>query len=153
MSAVTEVALAQPGVAAIYRAEELQDRPATQNPMRNAMADSYFPGRSGDLLIVPKPYWLLDGSPLGKTRAYGTGHGTPYNYDQRVPILFMGYGIQPGEYHGEVTPADIAPTLASLCGVTLAPRDGHVLAQALAKPAESYVAPKSPQQPAAAAKP
>jgi hypothetical protein len=34
-----------------------------------------------------------------------------------------------------VTPADIAPTLATLCGVTLAPRDGRVLAEALAKPA------------------
>jgi hypothetical protein len=47
----------------------------------------------------------------------------------------MGYGIQPGDYYREVTPADIAPTLASLCGITLAPRDGHVLAEALAKPA------------------
>jgi predicted AlkP superfamily pyrophosphatase or phosphodiesterase len=84
---------------------------------------------------VPKPYWLVDGTPSGKSRDYGTGHGTPYNYDQHVPILLMGFGIQVGEYHGEVTPADIAPTLASLCGVTLSSRDGHVLAQALSKPA------------------
>jgi predicted AlkP superfamily pyrophosphatase or phosphodiesterase len=134
MRAITDAALTQPGVATVYSAEELQDRPATQSATRNAMADSYFPGRSGDLFIVPKPYWLLDGTPAGKTRSYGTGHGTPYNYDQHVPILLMGYGIQPGEYHGDVTPADIAPTLASLCGVTLATRDGHVLAQALSKP-------------------
>jgi predicted AlkP superfamily pyrophosphatase or phosphodiesterase len=135
IQAVTDAALAQPGVAAIYSAEELQDRPATQSPTRKALADSYFPGRSGDLFVVPKPYWLMDGTPSGKTRGYGTGHGTPYNYDQHVPILLMGFGIQPGEYHGEVTPADIAPTLASLCGVTLSSRDGHVLAQALSKPA------------------
>jgi predicted AlkP superfamily pyrophosphatase or phosphodiesterase len=134
MQAVTDAALSQSGVAAVYWAEEVQGRPATQNPIRSAVANSYFPGRSGDLYFVPKPYWLVDGTSAGKTRSYGTGHGTPYNYDQHVPVLLMGYGIQPGDYYREVTPADIAPTLASLCGITLASRDGHVLAEALSKP-------------------
>lgn len=135
MKTVVEAAMAQPGVAEVYRAEELADRSATQSPLRRALAASYFAGRSGDWFIVPKAYWLMDSTPAGKARDYGTGHGTPWNYDQHVPLLLMGYGIQPGEYHGAVTPADIAPTLASLCGVTLAPRDGRVLAEALAKPA------------------
>lgn len=133
LQAVTSTALSQPGVAHVFRAEELQDRPSTQSPTRRAFSDSYFPGRSGDLFIVSKPYWLMDGTPVGKPRSYGTGHGTPYNYDQNVPVLFMGFGIQHGQYFDEATPADIAPTLASLCGVTLASRDGHVLAHALLK--------------------
>ena len=133
MRAVTEAALAQPGVAEVFRAEQLQNRPATQSPTRRAMADSYFPGRSGDLFIVPKPYWLMDSTPQGKARSYGTGHGTPYNYDQHVPVLLMGFGIKHGEYFDEITPADIVPTLASLCGITLASRDGHILGRALAK--------------------
>lgn len=133
MAAAVDAIKSVPGVADVYRAEQLADRPATQSPIRRAMADSYLLGRSGDLLIVPKPYWLMDGTAAGKTRSYGTGHGTPYSYDQRVPILWMGYGIRPGEYYGEATPADIAPTLASLCGITLAPRDGHVLAEALSQ--------------------
>ncbi len=87
-----------PGVAAVYRAEELRDRPATQSPTLRAFANSYFPGRSGDLFILPKPYWLLDSTPAGKPRTYGTGHGVPYNYDQHVPVLLMGFGIQPGQY-------------------------------------------------------
>jgi predicted AlkP superfamily pyrophosphatase or phosphodiesterase len=136
MQAVFEAALSQPGVAAVYRADELKDRPATQSPAHRAMALSYFPGRSGDLFIVPKPYWLMDSTPIGKSRSYGTGHGVPYNYDQHVPVLLMGYGIQPGEYFQSITPADIAPTLAALCGITLASRDGHVLAEALKKPLE-----------------
>ena len=45
----------------------------------------------------------------------------------------MGWGIEHGEYFGSITPADIAPTLASLCGITLATRDGRVLAEALKK--------------------
>jgi hypothetical protein len=92
---------------------------------------NYFPGRSGDLFFVPKPYWLVGGSPAGKRGGSGTGHGTPYNYDQHVPLLLLGYRIQPGEYFAAVTPADIAPTFAALCGITLATRDGRVLAEAL----------------------
>jgi len=114
----------------------LRDRPATQSPTLRAFAYSYFPARSGDLFILPKPYWLLDSTLAGKTRSYGTGHGVPYNYDQHVPVLLMGFGIQPGQYFQPVTPADIAPTFAALCGITLASRDGHALAEALKKPAE-----------------
>src|SRR3989475_1467211 len=131
---VRDAVLAQPGVAAVYRAEELRDRPATDSPAQRALAYSYFPGRSGDLFILPKPYWLMDGTPLGTKRSYGTGHGEPYNYNQHVPVLLMGFGIQPGQYFEPITPADIAPTFAALCGITLASRDGHVLGQALKKP-------------------
>lgn len=132
MRAVMDAALTQPGVAEVFRAQQVQDRPATQSPIRSALANSYFPGRSGDLFIVPKPYWLMDRSAPGKRR-YGAGHGVPYNYDQHVPVLFMGFGIRHGQYFNPVTPADIAPTLAALCGITLATRDGRILAQALAK--------------------
>jgi predicted AlkP superfamily pyrophosphatase or phosphodiesterase len=133
MRAVIDAALAEPGVAAVFRAEQVQNRPATQSSIQAAVANGYFPDRSGDLFIIPKPYWFMDRSPANKARSYGTSHSTPYNYDQHVPILFMGFGIRHGEYFGAVTPADIAPTLAALCGITLATRDGHPLAQALTK--------------------
>jgi len=133
LNAVLEAIRSVPGVAEVYRAEELVDRPATKSPIRTAEAASYFPGRSGDLLVVPKPYWLISQSPSGKPREYGTGHGTPYYYDQHVPILLMGWGIQPGEYFGSASPADIAPTLALLCGITLSTHDGRVLSEALDK--------------------
>jgi len=142
MNAVLDAIRTVPGVAAVYRAEELRDRPATpqsstQSPAHRAFANSYFPGRSGDLFVLPKPYWLLDGTPLGKPRSYGTGHGVPYNYDQHVPVLLIGFGIQPGQYFQPITPADIAPTFAALCGITLSSRDGHVLSEALKKPLAS----------------
>ena len=131
MRAVLDAVRGVPGVREVFRAEELAGRPATKDPFRSAESLSYFASRSGDLLIVPKPYWLLDWTPAGNERSYGTGHGTPYFYDQHVPVLFMGFGIKPGEYFGAATPADIAPTLAALCGITLSTRDGHALGQAL----------------------
>src|SRR2546430_14284805 len=81
MQAVIEAVLSQPGVATVYRAEELQNRPATQSPALRAMALSYFPGRSGDLFVVPKPYWLLDWTPPRSARTLGTSHRPPYNHD------------------------------------------------------------------------
>ena len=85
--------------------------------------------------------------------ARGTGHGVPYNYDQRVPILLMGYGIKPGQYLESVSPADIAPTFASLCGITLATRDSHVLAEALSIPAVAHKAVQAPASVRSAPKP
>jgi len=131
MKAVLEAIQSVPGVEGVYRAEQLADQPRANSPLQEAMGLSFFAPRSGDLFVVPKAYWLLDFSAGGAPR-YGTGHGTPWNYDQRVPLLLMGLGIRPGQYFGAVTPADIAPTLAALCGITLAPRDGHVLGEALA---------------------
>jgi predicted AlkP superfamily pyrophosphatase or phosphodiesterase len=134
MKAVLDAISTMPGVAAVYRAEELGNGTTPIAQTRKAAVLSYFAGRSGDLFVLQKPYWLMDGSAEGTKRYTGTGHGTPYNYDQHVPVFFMGFGIQPGEYFEPVTPADIAPTLGALTGVTLATRDGRVLAEALRKP-------------------
>jgi predicted AlkP superfamily pyrophosphatase or phosphodiesterase len=149
LRAVLDAIQSVPGVAHVYRAEELEDRPATQSPMLKAVAAGFLKARSGDLLIVPKPYWPWDFSTPTRPRQYGTTHGTPHNYDQRVPVLFMGYGIQSGEYFQSITPADIAPTLAALCRMTLAPREGRVLAEALKESSARPVA----RRPARAAPP
>ena len=147
MHLVIDAIRAVPGVAAVYRAEDLRDRPATQSPTLRAFANGYFPNRSGDLFILPKPYWLLGSTPLGKPRSYGTDHGVPYNYDQHVPVLLMGFGIQPGQYFQPVTPADIAPTFAALCGITLSSSDGRVLAEALKSSSGRPIASRPAQAP------
>ncbi|HYA96869.1 MAG TPA: alkaline phosphatase family protein, partial [Methylomirabilota bacterium] len=59
MRAVKDALTRIPGVAAVYSADELADRPATASPLRNAAADGFFPGRSGDLFVIPKPYWAF----------------------------------------------------------------------------------------------
>jgi predicted AlkP superfamily pyrophosphatase or phosphodiesterase len=133
MRAVMDAAQTMPGVAAVYRTEDVNAGILSSQESRTAFSLGYFAGRSGDLFVLQKPYWLTDSSAEGSKRYTGTGHGTPYYYDQHVPILLMGYGIQRGEYFEAVTPADIAPTFGALCGVTLAVRDGRVLAEALQK--------------------
>ena len=86
-----------------------------------------MPDRSGDLFIMPKPYWLMSSA--------GTDARHRLLLRQRVPVLLFGAGIKPGKYWGTASPADLAPTLAALCGITMARPDGRVLSEALATPA------------------
>ncbi len=148
LRAVTESLAAIPGVARVFRAEDLANRPATDDPFLRAAAASYFPGRSGEFFVVLKPYWQPEFVGRDGKRGYATTHGSPYFYDQRVPIFLMGFGIRAGEFLNAATPADIAPTLAALCGVTLAARDGRVLNEALAaKPASIASSSQAPHKP------
>jgi hypothetical protein len=122
-NAVARALLGVESVARVYWADELGSTTATDDPVLRAARLSYVPGRSGDLMFIPKPYFLAQAS--------GTTHGTPWGYDQRVPVLFAGAGIAPGRYLVPATPADIAPTLAHLVGITLARADGKVLTAAI----------------------
>jgi predicted AlkP superfamily pyrophosphatase or phosphodiesterase len=131
MHALIEATLSVPGVASVFRADELSAESTSLSDARTAYALNYFAGRSGDMFVLQKPYWLLNGSAEMSKVHTGTSHGTPYYYDQRVPILLMGFGIKPGQYFQAVTPADIAPTFGALTGVTLATHGGRPLSEAL----------------------
>jgi hypothetical protein len=123
LDAVIAAIAAGPGVDKVFRAEQVRDGARSSDPLLRAAALSYFPGRSGDLLLVPKPGWMFASS--------GTTHGTASADDRRVPIVFFGRGVKPGVYPGAATPADIAPTLAALCGISLPAAEGHALGAAL----------------------
>jgi predicted AlkP superfamily pyrophosphatase or phosphodiesterase len=89
-----------------------------------SMRKSYFAGRSPDLMILPDPYYTF--------AAAEASHGTPYEYDTHVPVIFFGSGIKPGRYSTRIAPNDIAPTLSDIIGVTVpAGSAGHVLREIL----------------------
>jgi predicted AlkP superfamily pyrophosphatase or phosphodiesterase len=123
MQAVIDAITTTPGIARVLTREQLEKGVETDDAIIRAARLSYYAPRSGELLIVPKPYW--QGGTGGAT------HGTPYLYDQRVPVLLFGAGVKPGKYWQAASPADIAPTLAALCGITMSRSDGHVLAEAI----------------------
>jgi predicted AlkP superfamily pyrophosphatase or phosphodiesterase len=112
-----------PGVRKVFLSEEVRGAASSADRLLRAAALSYFPGRSGDLIIAPKPGWMFS--------VRGTTHGSATADDQRVPILLLGPGIKPGRYAQPATPADIAPTLARLCGITLSSAEGRVLTEAI----------------------
>jgi len=124
-TAAMNALLALPAVSRVFAGAELATAEArnAKDPARRAAALSYYPGRSGDLIMVPKEQWLLATS--------ATTHGTLYPYDQRVPVLLFGRGVKAGRYTASATPADLAPTLASVARIAIAPTDGRVLREAL----------------------
>jgi predicted AlkP superfamily pyrophosphatase or phosphodiesterase len=128
LRAVVSAAEALPGIARVLTSDDVSGEAArsSDDPIVRAAALSYFPGRSGDLLLITKENWML--------AATGTTHGSPYSYDQRVPVLLFGAGIKPGVRDEAATPADLAVTIASIVGVHLPSPDGHVLTSALKKP-------------------
>jgi predicted AlkP superfamily pyrophosphatase or phosphodiesterase len=68
----------------------------------------YYPGRSGDVLYVVKPFHVISAA------STGTNHGTPYAYDRQVPVVFAGRGVKPGIYAQPISTTDVAPTVAAL---------------------------------------
>ncbi len=87
------------------------DLPGARGSAPQALRNSYFPGRSGDVLFVLRQFRVLAGE------AHGASHGTPYPYDTDVPVLLWGAGVRKGTYPGRIDPADLAPTLGALLGV------------------------------------
>jgi predicted AlkP superfamily pyrophosphatase or phosphodiesterase len=122
MEAVLNAIRATPGVWRVYRKEEL----TAADPFTRASALSHYEGRSGDVKILGRAYWIYSQS----TTTHGTGH----RYDTRVPVFLYGAGIRRGEYLEPAAPIDLAPTLAHLIGVTLPNAMGRVLTEALTPP-------------------
>jgi predicted AlkP superfamily pyrophosphatase or phosphodiesterase len=114
-----------PGVERVLRSDRLS--PTSSDRMVKAAALSNRPGRSGDLVVVGRPNWVF--SPRADGSA--TTHGTAHPYDRQVPVILLGKGVRSGRYAQPASPADIAPTLASLAGVKLPKADGRVLREAL----------------------
>jgi predicted AlkP superfamily pyrophosphatase or phosphodiesterase len=68
-------------------------------------------------------YWL--------TTNYAT-HGSPYDNDANVPMIFWGAGVKPGAYPQTVRTVDLAPTLAAILGIQPTEAlDGRVLRQVI----------------------
>jgi predicted AlkP superfamily pyrophosphatase or phosphodiesterase len=124
-----------PGVAKIYRGDHIRTGQFSPDDwVARAIAAGYHPARSGDLLLVPRAYWITSG-------AIAT-HGTAYHYDSRVPLIFYGASVKAGRYPAPSSPADIAPTFAHLAGVTLPRPDGRVLHEAFVAPVAAVPAPR-----------
>ncbi|MEO6244938.1 MAG: alkaline phosphatase family protein [Opitutaceae bacterium] len=109
---VRDALLALEFVEAAYTRAELEAGAIT-GPYAAATLLSFNRERSGDVYFRSKPFWV--------ERKTGTNHGTPYNYDVHVPLLWLGHGVKPGTYSQPVGVEDVAPTLARILGVLAPP--------------------------------
>src|ERR1041385_466251 len=129
---ITEVAgkgaLMVPGIARYFTRKQLQQGATSiTDPIERRALHGFYPTRSGDLVLIPEPYKYLN-------ETITATHGSPYSYDTNVPTVIMGAGVNPGRYYEAASPADIAPTLCALLGITKpSAATGRVLIEALKK--------------------
>ncbi len=124
---------ASPQVETVFTAAEIEAAPAPDGPpetwsLMDRVKASYYRGRSGDFYVILKPRVM----PIPAVVAAGNyiaTHGSVWDYDRRVPMLFWRKGMAGFEQPNGVETVDIAPTLAGLIGLPI-PRgeiDGRCL--------------------------
>lgn len=107
--------LTSPDIAEVLTASDLV-RLSYPSGVRNMIQRGFMPHRSGDICYALRPGFQSGGSWVIKR---GSDHGSPWAYDTHVPLFFMGHGIVPGEVLRNVSITDIAPTIATLVGMTV----------------------------------
>ena len=124
------VSLAQ----ALASAEQVRAAAATQellerehSGVKRQMQLNSHPQRSGDIYVAQAPYWFMfEKGPVAAM------HGSPWNYDTHVPIIFAGAGIEAARVNRRVHPVDVAPTLSVLTGLSApAGSEGKLLKEVL----------------------
>ncbi len=120
---------AMPQVAAAFTRDRIAAQAMPTTPpeswtlLERARA-SFDPTRSGDLLILLKPrVTTIENPAVG----YVETHGSPWDYDRRVPILFWRKGMAGFEQPLSVETVDIAPTLAATIRLPVRGLDGRCL--------------------------
>lgn len=122
----------QPEVVEAYTGPEVEaasvpiGTPPEMMTMLQRLRLSYDRERSGDILVV-----FRERTSFGRPQKAGdtvAGHGTPWDHDRQVPILFWWPGAPSEDRKASAEVVDIAPTLAGVVGVKPpVPVDGRCL--------------------------
>jgi predicted AlkP superfamily pyrophosphatase or phosphodiesterase len=123
-----------PQVAAVFTKNELiatapPSGPVDEWSLLDRVKASFNPLRSGDLIVLLKPYISLYSTMKNPDTDYTSSHGSVWDYDRRVPIVFWWQGVNGFEQPAPIETVDIAPTLAKLIGLEVPPSefDGRAL--------------------------
>ncbi|MBI2724806.1 MAG: alkaline phosphatase family protein [Polaromonas sp.] len=114
--------LAEPAIATAYTRRELESRSRAGEPSFDASEKSWHRDVSGDIQYTVRQNWMFGGST-------GATHGSPYDYDNHVPLLMYGPAwMKPGRIDSRVHMTGLAPTLSGILGIaTPAMSEGRVL--------------------------
>jgi hypothetical protein len=119
---IGEAAITIPGVINYFTRTQIINGNMPQTALARRVTNGFNRLRSGDVWVITKPFSFFSEGGLGTT------HGSSYNYDTHVPVIFFGKGVTKGRYSIECSPSDIAPTLASLLRIEMpSNRYGQVL--------------------------
>lgn len=109
LAVAQEVLLPLEGVHDVIDLEDISEE-SVPPYFKTLLSNIYHPKRSGELMLLLDPAWFT-----GYTR--GTTHGTMYNYDTHVPLVFYGWGVKQGETSEPTFISDIAASLAQILNI------------------------------------
>lgn len=121
----------QPIVATVLTRDQIalaapaRSTPPNKLTIAERFHESYDPQRSADIMVE-----FRASTSIGIPRKTGdtiAGHGSPWDYDRKVPILFWWQGVSSREIREPVETVDIAPTLAAMLGMRTPAMDGRCL--------------------------
>jgi predicted AlkP superfamily pyrophosphatase or phosphodiesterase len=119
---VGEAALKTAGIVNYFTRTQIVKGDMPNTALARRVTNGFNRMRSGDVWVITRPFSFFAEGGLATT------HGSPYNYDTHVPVIFFGKGVSKGRYAIECSPSDIAPTLASLLRIEMpSNRYGRVL--------------------------
>ena len=105
-------AAAQADVAAAFTRTQFLTGSLPNNPISRKAANSFNSKRSGNVFLVFMPFAVPSTSPTGTT------HGTPWNYDAQVPLIFWGAPSGRVSMRMHANRSILAATFAAVLGLT-----------------------------------
>jgi predicted AlkP superfamily pyrophosphatase or phosphodiesterase len=101
-----------PNVKAVFTYQELSN-PAKDNEWKDMVRFGYETRRSGEIIFIMEPGFLV--KEIDSEKAHrGTSHGSSFNYDTHVPLLWYGAQIPSKDVYETYEIIDIAPTLTHI---------------------------------------
>ncbi len=97
-----------PGIASVSTREELLKGGDSDVAVR--LKNMVHPEKSPNVYLIPKKNWTW-------RYPMGSSHGSPYDYDAHIPLIFAKGGAKGKTISKEVYSVDIAPTVAKLLGI------------------------------------
>ena len=96
-----------PGIKAVMSKKEIinGDNSDISIRLKNMIHDT----KSPDVFLIPKKYWI--------TSTSGTTHGSPYDYDTHIPLIFAAGDTKSEIRNDYIRSVDIAPTLARILNI------------------------------------
>lgn len=114
-----------PGIARVDRVRDLAGRDTVRDVVSRRWIHQIPPDSPVEYVVTP-----AEGAYSAEAKI--AEHGSPYDDDARVPVIFYGPWFRPARFGERALVADMAPTLARVIGVPPTERvDGHVLTEAL----------------------
>ncbi|HKR06204.1 MAG TPA: alkaline phosphatase family protein [Bacteroidia bacterium] len=117
LNVFTDFLATQPGIALALTSNELKTNKYKYG-IRQMIQNGFHASRNAEIVFVLKPNWLT------WYNKKGTSHGTPYEYDTHVPLIFYGWKIKNEKSDTDVKITDIAPTVSKLLGIELSNSTG-----------------------------